>query len=125
MALQCRVDGGHIGDGVDLWDNDAIGPGSGDGGQVVVMPWSSDAVGPDGDLSASVATSGEHRASPLAGLCLGIGCHGILKVEDEGICGDVLGLLQGSLVGRGHVEHAAARAQIRVRHCQSSRVIVA
>ncbi len=48
------------------------------------------------------------RAHPLAGVGLGVGGHGVLEVEDDGVGGQALGLLEGPLVGAGHVEDRAA-----------------
>ena len=40
----------------------------------------------------------------------------VLKIEDQRVRRDGLGLLEGALVGAGHVEDGAARPHLRVAH---------
>ena len=54
---------------------------------------------------------GDGGADPVAGLGLGVGGDGVLEVEDERVGGEALGLLEGPLVGAGHVEDGAAGAE--------------
>ena len=56
----------------------------------------------------AVAAGGRRLAHPVAGLGLGVGGDGVLEVEDQGVGGQALGLLQRPLVGARHVEDRAA-----------------
>ncbi len=105
-----------VGDRVDLGHHDGGRAGRGGGGEVVGVPLGVEAVDPDGQLSlGAVLAGGDRGADPLAGLGLGVGGDGVLEVEDEGVGGEALGLLEGPLVGAGHVEDRAAGAEGRRR----------
>ncbi len=57
--------------------------------------------------------AGLHRGDGLGpGVGLGVGGDGVLEVEDDRVGRDRLRLLEGALVGRRHVQHRAARAQV-------------
>ena len=53
-------------------------------------------------------------AHPVAGLGLGVGGDGVLEIEDQGVGREALGLLEGALVGAGHVEDGAAGEDLAV-----------
>src|SRR5690606_38782719 len=99
-----------------LGDDDGVGPGLGDGPQVVVVPGRADPVGPDRQLLRPVLARVHRCADPVPGLRLGVGGDGVLEVEDQRVGGDRLGLLQRPLVGAGHVEDGAAGAVGLVGH---------
>ena len=74
-----------------------------------------EAVDPDGELAVAVLARGDGGADPVAGLGLGVGGDGVLEVEDDGVGGEALGLLERPLVGARHVEHRAAGPEGRRR----------
>jgi hypothetical protein len=91
----------HVGHRADLGYHDGGRAGLGGGGDVGRVPLGVEPVHPDGDLLGAVVTRRGRRAHPLAGFGLGVGSHGVLEVEDQGIGVDALGLLERPLVGIG------------------------
>ncbi len=125
-GLERRLDGVHVGGRVHLGHDDGVGAGLGDRGDVVGVPLGVEAVDPDRQLLGAVlAATAAAAHDPVAGLGLGVGGDGVLEVEDEGVGGEALGLLERPLVGAGHVEHGAAGERSRlVAHVRASDPVV-
>src|SRR4029077_19331928 len=76
--------------------------------QVVRPPWRLERIDSDDDLAPAIATALDSGTHPIASERLCVRRNGIFKVQDKGICGDGLGLFEGSFVRARHIEHTAA-----------------
>jgi hypothetical protein len=75
-------------------------------------PGGGEGVAADGDLAVAVVAARRGGAGVGSGGVFGVGGDGVLEVEDEGVGGDGAGFVEGALVGRWHVEDAAAGSQV-------------
>ena len=79
--------------------------------QVLHPPWRVQPIDADHQFAPAITTGPDGRSHLGARLCLGIGRHRILEVEDERIGGKRPCLFKRPLIGAGHVENAASGSQ--------------
>ena len=107
-AFDLRVDGIKIGGRGNLGHQDCIGCGSNGCFEIGPAPGRRQPIDPDRHL-ALAETLGLHGFADLAARnILGIGGHGILQVEDQGIGRQGAGLFECTRIGAGHVENRTA-----------------
>ena len=99
----------EVGRRVDLRDDDGRRRGGAGRGEVVGAPRRRQPVAADRQLAVAVLARRDRGDGLLAGQRLGVGRHGVLEVEDDGVARDLLGLLQRPGVRRRHVQHRPPR----------------
>src|ERR1700722_2425294 len=104
-AIGDRVDFLRAGD---LRNQDAVGPRLAGHGDVVDPPWRIEAVDPNQDLTLAESPGRDRLRDLVAREGLGIGRHGILKIENDAVSRQIARLFQRPRIRPRHEQETAA-----------------